>query len=65
MPPKDIHEDFMETLVKESPSYNTDNKWAAKFKWGRESMEDDGQSGHPKDVTADENVDGRAHLGFV
>ena len=31
-------------------------KWAAEFKRGRESVEDDGRSGRPKDVTADENV---------
>ena len=65
MPPEEIHEYFMETLVKESPSYSTVNKRAAKFKRGKESMEDDGQSGHPKYVTADENVDGLAHPGFV
>ena len=29
---------------------------AAEFKRGRESVEDDGQSGHTKDATADENV---------
>ena len=37
----------------------------SKFKRGRGSMEDDGQSGYPKYVTADENIDGRAHPGFV
>ena len=31
-------------------------KWAAEFKRGRESVEDDGRSGHPKIATADENV---------
>ena len=31
-------------------------KWAAEFKQGRESIEDDGWSGHPKDATTDENV---------
>ena len=51
--PKEIHEDFRETLGKESP-YSTVKKWAAEFKTGRESVEDDGRSGHPKD--ADENV---------
>ena len=30
------HEDFMETLGKESPSYSTVKKWAAGFKRGRE-----------------------------
>ena len=32
MPPKVIHEDFMETLGKESSSYSTVKNWAAEFK---------------------------------
>ena len=36
MPPKEIHEDLMETLGKEFPSYGTVKKWAAEFKRGRE-----------------------------
>ena len=56
MPPKETHEDFMETLGKESPSYSKVKKWATEFKWGRESVEDDGRSGRPKDATTDENV---------
>ena len=56
MPPKEIHGDFIETLGKESPSYIIVKKWAAEFKRGRESVEDDGRSGRPKDVSADENV---------
>ena len=55
MPPKEIHEDFMKTLGMESP-YSTVKKWAAEFNRGRESVEDDGWSGLPKDATADENV---------
>ena len=47
---------FMETLGKESPSYSTEKKWAAEFKRGRKSIEDDGRSGRPKDATLDENV---------
>ena len=53
--PKEIH-DLTETLGKESPSYSTVKKWAAEFKRGRESVEDDGRSGHTKYATADENV---------
>ena len=57
IPPKEIHEDFMETFPKESPSYSTVEKWAAEFKRGeRESIEDDGRSGHPKDANTDENI---------
>ena len=40
MPAKEIHEDFMETIGKESISYSTVKKymWAAEFKRGRESL---------------------------
>ena len=55
MPPKEIYEDIMETLGKESPSYSTMKELAAEFERGRESVEDDGRSGHPKDATADEH----------
>ena len=37
MPPKEIHEDFMETLGKVSLSYSTvKKKWLAEFKRERE-----------------------------
>ena len=52
MPPKKIHEDFMETLWKESPSYSTVKKWATEFKRGRESVEDDESSVHSKNRRA-------------
>ena len=51
---KEIHEDFMETIGKESPSYNTVYKWVAEFKRGGETVDDDGQSGCPYDANADE-----------
>ena len=36
--------------------YSTVKKWATEFKRRRESVEDDGRSGRPKDATADANV---------
>ena len=41
MTPKEFHKDFMKTLGNESPSYSTVKIWAAEFKRGRESIEDD------------------------
>ena len=38
MTPKEIHEDFMETLEKGSPSYSTVKKWTVEFKRGTESV---------------------------
>ena len=52
--PKEIHEDFIETIGKESLSYSTVKTWAADFKRGRESADDDGRSDRPKDATANE-----------
>ena len=56
MHPKEILEDFMEILGKESPFDSTVKKWAAEFKRGRERVEDDGRYGRPNDATTDENV---------
>ena len=53
MPPNEIHEDFMDTLGKESPSYSTVKKNGQQN--GGESVED-GRSGRPKDTIADENA---------
>ena len=57
MTPKEIYEDFMKTLGNESLSFSTVEKWDAKFKRGRESIEDDARSGRPKDATTDENAE--------
>ena len=55
IPPKEIHDNFMEILRKESP-YSTVKKLASEFKMRGESVEADGWSGRRKDATADENV---------
>ena len=56
MSPKEIHEDLMETLEKESPSYSTVKKWAAEIRRERERIGDNGRSGRPKESTTDKNV---------
>ena len=39
--PKDIHGDIVVTLGDTAPSYATVKSWAAHFKIGKESFEDD------------------------
>ena len=56
MSPTKTHENFMETLQKESSSNSIEIKRTAEFKRERESVADDGRSCRPKDATADENV---------
>ena len=55
--PKEIHEDMVRIFAEDSPPYTTVKKWAAKFKSGRDSTEDDPQSGRPKTSTTDEQAD--------
>ena len=38
MSPKEIHEDFMGTLRKDSPFYSIVKKWAAEFKRGERAL---------------------------
>ena len=53
---KEIHENFIETLGNEYPSYNTVKKWAADFKSWRETVAGDGMSDRQKYASAKENV---------
>ncbi len=55
--PKEVHEDMVETLGEGAPSYSMVKKWAAEFKRGRESLEDDPRSGRPVTVTTQEVID--------
>ena len=45
--PKAIHEELVATFGGDYMSYSFINKWAALFKGGRESVEDDERSGRP------------------
>jgi hypothetical protein len=57
MSPKEIHENFMDILGKEYPSYSTVKKWAVKFTRGRESIGDDKRPGWPKEGTNDKTAE--------
>ena len=54
--PKAIHEDLVNTYGENAPSYPMIKKWAAEFKRGRESLEDDRRCGHPVSVGIQENI---------
>ena len=53
--PKDIHQRLINVYGDLAPSKTTVKKWAAEFKRGRESIEDDPRSGRPVEVTTPEN----------
>ena len=55
--PKEIHEDMVRIFAEDSPPNTTVKRWAAEFKRGRDSSEDDPQSGRPKTSTTDAQVD--------
>ena len=58
---KEIHSDIVSTLGDDAPVLSTAKKWAAEFKRGRESFEDDPRSGRLSTATTQENID-RIHL---
>ena len=51
-----IHDDMLATLGNNAPAYSVVKNWLAKFKRGRNSVEDKHRSGCPKDAASAENV---------
>jgi len=49
--PNEIHSKFIKVYGDSSPSFSAIKKWAAKFKCGRTSLEDDPREGRPKSAT--------------
>jgi histone-lysine N-methyltransferase SETMAR len=54
--PRNIHDDMVATLGDQAPSYSMVKKWAAEFKRGRQSLEDDPRPGRPVTVTTRETI---------
>jgi len=52
--PNEIHSKFIKVYGDSSPSFSTIKKWAAEFKRGRTSLEDDPHEGRPKSATTPE-----------
>jgi len=55
--PNEIHSKFIKVYGDSSPSFSTIKKWAAEFKRGRTSLEDDSREGHPKSATTLEIIE--------
>jgi histone-lysine N-methyltransferase SETMAR len=52
--PNEIHSKFITVYGDSSPSFSTIKKWAAEFKRGRTSLEDDPRDRRPKSATTPE-----------
>jgi len=55
--PNEIHSKFIKVYGDSSPSFSTIKKWAAEFKHGRTSLEDDSREGRPKSTTPPEIIE--------
>jgi histone-lysine N-methyltransferase SETMAR len=55
--PNEIHSKFIDVYGDSSPSFSTIKKWAAEFKRGRTSLEDDPCEGRPKSATTPEIIE--------
>jgi histone-lysine N-methyltransferase SETMAR len=49
--PNEIHSKFIKVYGDSSPSFSTIKKWAAEFRRGRTSLEDDPREGRPNSAT--------------
>jgi transposase len=54
--PNEIHSKFIKVYGDSSPSFSIIKKWAAEFKRGRTSLEDDPHEGRPKNATTPEII---------
>jgi histone-lysine N-methyltransferase SETMAR len=55
--PNEIHSTFIKVYGNSPPSFSTIKKWAAEFKRGRTSLEDDPREGCPKSATPPEIIE--------
>ena len=55
--PNEIHSKFINVFGDSSPSFSKIKKWAAEFKHGHTSIEDDPQEGRPKSATSPEIIE--------
>ena len=53
--PQQIHNQMVVVYGENAPSYATVKRWAAEFRRGRTSLEDDSRSGRPSDAVCEEN----------
>jgi len=55
--PSEIHSKFIKVYGDSSPSFSTIKKWAAEFRRGRSSLEDNPREGRPKSATTPEIIE--------
>ena len=55
--PNEIHSKFIKAYGDSSPSFSTIKKWAAEFKRGRTSLEDDPHEGRPKSTLSPDIIE--------
>ena len=55
--PNEIHSKLIKVYGDSSPSFSTIKQWAAEFKRGRTSLEDDQREGRPKSATTPEIIE--------